>query len=134
MGTVRLDSETHAMVRFAAEVSGLSESDVLARAVRRYAEHRGADADPWTPVDVYAEYEGERVEGQYLPATRRLTVTTGPLAGAAFSSPSAAARAVAAAIKPSRADSPMNGWKLWRLTGSDERLDVLRQEPPTSSR
>ncbi|HVF05311.1 MAG TPA: hypothetical protein VNA20_10750 [Frankiaceae bacterium] len=134
VGTVHLDDETHAMVSFAAEVSGLSESEILASAVRRYAELRGHDADPWSPVDVYAQYDGQRVEGQYLPATRRLTVTTGPITGAAFSSPSAAARAVVNALKPDRADTPTNGWKFWRLVDTNERLDVLRQRAPKTSR
>lgn len=129
VAAIDLDEETFAMVRFAAEVSGLTPAEVVARAVRRYSEVRGEEsADPWHPVDVHAEYEGHRVEGKYLPATRRLTVVTPPLAGAAFRSPSAAARAVVTAFKPSRANSPTNGWKFWRISETNERLDALRGE------
>jgi hypothetical protein len=130
MGTVELDEETHSMVRFAARVFGVSEAEVIARFVAEYA---GRDAtanrpehDPWHPVAVYGDYDGRHVEGLYLPATKRLTVTGDPLPGARFKSPSGAARAVVTALKPERSAAQTNGWRFWRLADTDERLEVLR--------
>lgn len=130
MGTIELDERTHAVVRFAARVFDVSEAEVVARAVEAYArDHSGPDRpprDPWEPVSVYGIYEGRRFDGAYLPATRRLTVTSEPFSGARFKSPSGAARAVVATVNPEREGTPTNGWIFWRLVETDERLDVLR--------
>ena len=130
MGSIELDEQTHALVRFAARMFDVSEADVVARAVRELARETTEAArpprDPWTPVVVYGEYDGTRVEGQYLPATRRLTVSSAPVAGAKFKSPSGAARAVIAALNPSRSAAQTNGWRFWHLRETDERLEVLR--------
>jgi hypothetical protein len=130
VGLLELDDHTHGLVRFAARLFGVSEAEVVARAMRQFSE-QGADAvrparDPWTPVDVYGEYDGTRVEGQYLPATRRLTVTSAPIAGSSFKSPSGAARAVVAALNPARTATQTNGWRFWHLAETHERLEVLR--------
>lgn len=132
MGTVELDEETHAMVRFAARVFGVSEAEVIARFVLEYSERQSAPppprppSDPWEPVPVYGTYDGTRVEGLYLPATRRLTVSGDPLPGSRFKSPSGAARAVVVALNPGRSAAQTNGWRFWRLVSTDERLEVLR--------
>lgn len=129
MGVVELDESTHALVRFAARMFNVTESEIVARAVQAYSrEHPPVERparDPWEPVAVYATYDGNRVEGLYLPATRRLTVTSGPVAGSRYKSPSGAARAVVAAYRPAR-ESTTNGWRFWRLVDTDERLEVLR--------
>lgn len=130
MGSIELDEQTHSLVRFAARMFGVSEAEVISRAVRELARESTESArparDPWTPVDVYGDYDGKHVEGQYLPATRRLTVTSEPIPGAKFKSPSGAARAVIAALNPARSASQTNGWRFWHLADTDERLEVLR--------
>ena len=130
VGSIDLDEQTHALVRFAARMFDVSEADVVARAVRALTTESTESArpprDPWTPLDVYGEYGDTRVEGQYLPATRRLTVTSEPIAGAKFKSPSGAARAVVAALNPDRSAAQTNGWRFWHIADTDERLEVLR--------
>ncbi len=130
MATIELDDETYRMVRFAARLLGVSESEVVARAVRAFSgddDAGGVAADPWEPVPLYGEYEGQRVEAEYVRATRRLAVTSGPIAGQTFSTPSAAATAVIAALKPGRSAAQTNGWKFWRIAATHQRLDTLRQ-------
>ncbi len=135
MPTVELDDETHALVRFGAGLLGLSEAEFVARAVRAMSGSQSAPQparelplrhDPWQPIELYGDYEGHRVGAQYLAATGRLTITTEPLAGQAFPSPSAAARAVIAALNPARAATQANGWRFWRIAATRERLDSLR--------
>ena len=130
VGSINLDEPTHALVRFAARLFGVSEAEVVGRAVREYAREAEATPrpgrEPWTPVPVYGEYDGRRVEGKYLPATRRLTLTSEPLAGTAYKSPSGAARAVVAALNPARSAAQTNGWRFWHLAETGERLEVLR--------
>lgn len=131
MATIDLDDETHTLVRFAARLFGVTESEVVARAVRALSERVESTSsapgrDPWTPVDIYADYGGTRIDAQFVAATRRLTVTSGPVAGTTFTTPSAAARAVVGAVNPARAETPVNGWRFWRLAETHERLAVLR--------
>jgi hypothetical protein len=131
MGRIDLDDETYALVRFAAQAFEVSESEVVARAVRRLSSDPEPSAsDPWEPVDLYAEYEGHRVEATYLPATRRLTVTSPPVAGETFTTPSAAARAVVLGLNPDRSAAQTNGWRFWRVAATHQRLDVLRARAP----
>jgi hypothetical protein len=128
--TIELDERTTELVRFAARMFDVSESEVVARALREFTrlheQHAKPPQDPWAPVPVYAEYEGHRVEATYLPATRRLVVTGEPLAGQRFKSPSGAARAVVAALNPGRAAATTNGWRFWHVTETGERLQSLR--------
>lgn len=130
MGHIDLDERLHAHVRFAARLFGVSEAEIVARAVREYARAVPAPdrpgAEPWTPVPVFGEYDGRRVEGEFLPANRHLTVTSEPLAGREFTTPSGASRAVIAAINPQRTAAQSNGWRFWHLAATGERLEVLR--------
>lgn len=129
MPSIDLDDHTYEMVRFAARVSGLTESETIARAVRAFAGQHPeppVQRDPWDPVPLYGLYEGTRVEGVYVPATRRVTVTSEPLPGTSFKSPSGAARAVVAALNPSRAATQSNGWRFWHIAETHQRLEVLR--------
>jgi hypothetical protein len=127
LGSIEIDDRTHAMVRFAARVAGTTEAVVVARAVHAYCEVLPADDGDvaWTAVAVVARYRGRRVEGLFLPATRRLTVTTEPLAGKHFKSPSGAATAVVRALNPERGTADTNGWMFWRLDNGDQ-LESLR--------
>lgn len=128
MGRVDLDDETHALVRYGARLLNVTEAEFVARAVRALGDagERPPDRDPWEPVDVFAEYEDRRVDGQYVPATKRLTVTSEPLAGTTFRSPSAAARGVVGALNPARVATQTNGWRFWRVAATGQRLSVLR--------
>ena len=128
MPRLEVDDETYALVRYAARLLRIPESEFIARAVHALGEGTpgGADRDPWEPVDVFAEYEGRRVTGNYIAATNRMTVTSEPLAGTTYRSPSAAARAVVAALNPARVATQTNGWRFWKVTATGQRLAVLR--------
>src|SRR5687767_3429214 len=108
-------------------MSDRSESEVVAHFARLFVtdEKRVPPAvkEPWTPIEVYGEYNGERVEGKYLPATKRLTVTTGTLAGQSFKSPSGAARAVVAVLNPERTATQTNGWRFWHDAETLQRIE-----------
>ncbi|MFJ3990239.1 hypothetical protein ACIPWY_16535 [Streptomyces sp. NPDC090032] len=58
------------------------------------------DAEKERMVGVYVDYEGHRTRGSYDRDTKRIDITSGPLAGQSFKSPTGAARAVVAHYKP----------------------------------
>jgi hypothetical protein len=124
---VAIDDETYQYVAFAARATGMTEAEVLARAVAALREAPLADArsDTWAERPIYGEYRGQRVTALFLPATRRVTVTSEPLAGSDFRSPSAAASAVVAALNDGREMHRVNGMRFWRDVASGVRLEAL---------
>lgn len=84
------------------------------------------DAEKERKVGVYVDYEGHRTRGSYDRDTKRIDITSGPLAGQSFKTPTGAARAVVAYYKldvnPNR-----NGWSFWLLDdGSGGLLQSIR--------
>lgn len=74
---------------------------------------------------MYGTYRGRRTEARFLPATRRVAIVSGPLAGTEYDTPSAAAGAVVAHANPRRA-TRVNGWAFWRVAATRARLDTVR--------
>jgi len=78
-------------------------------------------------VAVFADCEGHRTHGRFHPGTTRIDITSGPLGGQSFKTPSAAARAVVAHFKPGGKPN-RNGWLFWRLDdGSRAPLNSIRR-------
>lgn len=125
--TIAVPQETYDRLRSAGELLEISDEEVVDRAVTMLLDWgRRPPIDPWQPVSVFFEYGGTRVEGLFLPARRRLKIESPPLAGQIFATPSAAARAVVKKLNPERAQAQGNGWRVWRLTETAERIEVLR--------
>jgi hypothetical protein len=135
---VDVDEETYEVIRLAALVAGVPEAEVVARAVRALPRSApgavpAVPPDPWSDVAIYSVYRGRRVDARFLPATRRVTVTSGPLAGNHYPTPSAAAGAVVALMNPGR-ETRANGWRFWRVVATNAHLDTVRSSPPPPSR
>ena len=76
-------------------------------------------------VAVHAIYQGQRVEGSYDPMSNSLTVTSGTLAGQPFNTPSGAANAVVASIKPGVTPN-RSGFDFWFVTSTGRTLRSVR--------
>jgi hypothetical protein len=131
---IDIDARTLAHVRFAARVAGVSESAIVAQAVEAFVDAGVGQRDPWEPVPIFGEYGDEQVEALYVPVTRRVTITSGPLTGDRYGSPSGAARAVVLSVNPKRLATQTNGWRFWRLISNGDRLEVLRDPPKKKPR
>ena len=130
MPEITVDAPTYEALRLAANVAGVPIGEIVRRGLAALAAaNPPAEPDPWDEVPVVAEYLGRRFEGRFVPATSRLVITTGELAGRAFHSPSAAAGAVVAAVNPAR-DARTNGWRFWHVAETGDHLDVLRAARP----
>ncbi|WP_055483191.1 hypothetical protein [Sphaerimonospora mesophila] len=130
--TVEVDEQTYRSLEFAARMSGCTAGEVVARLVaaasmpppaKEESEQREAASD----VAVYADYEGHRTQGKYDQRTTRIDITSGPLAGRSFKTPTGAARAVVAHYKPGVSPN-RNGWSFWMLDdGSGRFLQSIRE-------
>lgn len=130
--TVDVDAQTYQSLEFAAHISGCTAGEVVARLVaqasippatrREETEH----TEKGLQVAVYADYEGHRTHGKYDPKTTRIDITSGPLAGRSFKTPTGAARAVVAYYKPDVSPN-RNGWSFWTIDdGSGKFLQNIR--------
>ncbi|MCZ2817922.1 hypothetical protein [Modestobacter sp. VKM Ac-2984] len=83
---------------------------------------------PSDPIKVFAEYKGHHVDGTFDLGSLTLRVTTGPLSGRTFESPTAAAVAVVKNFTPERVNPETNGRKFWRLCdGTGDLRSILGQ-------
>ncbi|MEU6604951.1 hypothetical protein ABZ922_07770 [Streptomyces shenzhenensis] len=131
--TIDVDEQTYRSIEFAARMGNTTAGEVVARLVRTAsvppsgstATSQG-DAESDCKVGVYVDYEGHRTRGSYDRDTKRIDITSGPLAGQSFKTPTGAARAVVAHYKPD-VNPNRNGWSFWVLDdGSGEFLQAIR--------
>ncbi|MEU3409907.1 MULTISPECIES: hypothetical protein [unclassified Streptomyces] len=130
--TIEVDELTYRSIEFAARMGNTTAGEVVARLVRSASVPSSAPAasqkgaEPRRTVDVYADYEGHRTHGSYDRDTKRIDITSGPLTGRSFKTPTGAARAVVAHYKPD-VNPNRNGWSFWTLDdGSGELLQTIR--------
>lgn len=130
MATIEVDENTMRSLEFAAGVAGTSPGRIVAQLVEAastgLSERDRLVPNVSTSVAVYVDYRGHRTRGQYDRVTSRVDITSGPLAGKSFKSPTGAARAVVAhynaEVSPNR-----NGWYFWVLDdGSGNPLQSIR--------
>ncbi|MFE9991221.1 hypothetical protein ACFYRK_30745 [Streptomyces sp. NPDC005381] len=128
--TIEVDEQTYRSIEFAARMGSTTAGEVVARLVRTASVPSSAstvtskeDMETGGKVGVYADYEGHRTRGSYDQDTKRIDITSGPLAGQSFKTPTGAARAVVTHYKPD-VNPNRNGWSFWML---DDRSGGLLQ-------
>ncbi|WP_045875876.1 hypothetical protein [Pseudofrankia sp. DC12] len=133
--SVEVDDQTYRSLALAARIGGCTTGEVVARLVAETSmptlpastEAEGKQHSKTADVvAVYADYEGHRTQGRYDLKTSRIDITSGPMRGQSFKSPTGAARAVVAHYKPS-VSPHRNGWSFWVLDdGSGRFLQSIR--------
>jgi hypothetical protein len=129
--SIEVDEQTYRSLEFAARISNITSGEVVARLVKAASIPQTAAATPTTPgtrgkVAVYGDYEGHRTHGSYDRDTSRIDISSGPLAGQSFKTPTGAARAVVSHYKPDVSPN-RNGWSFWVLDdGSGRFLQSIR--------
>lgn len=130
--TVEVDEQTYRFLKFAARLGDCTVGEVVARLVAAASLPAVTEKEEFehpetaSGVAVYADYEGHRTRGSYDSSTTRIDITSGPLAGKSFKTPTGAARAVVAHYKPGVSPN-RNGWSFWVLDdGSDRFLQSIR--------
>ena len=130
--TIEVTRDTYEKLMLAARMTNSSPGEIVARMIASATAPITDDAPPkdgngvdTDTVDVYATYEGHRTTGEFNPQTRRLEITSGPLSGESYKTPSAAARRVIESHNP-EVNSNRNGWSFWLLDEGDAPLQTIR--------
>lgn len=76
---------------------------------------------------VHRVYAGRRIEGRYHRATSSVTITSDPLTGRTYRSPSGARAAVVSALNPGVSPNG-SGWDFWIITATGKTLRSIRYD------
>ncbi|MFI9106648.1 hypothetical protein ACIGXA_39745 [Streptomyces fildesensis] len=76
-------------------------------------------------IAVFGAYRGTRTSAVLDRTNRGMLITSGPLSGQRFGSPSGAARAVVEILNPNRQHSEQNGLTFWRVEDGRKIKDLL---------
>ena len=127
METVQVDSTTFRDLSLIARAAGLTHGQAVAFLIEEFHRTSGSTgpAHAASGVLVHATYQGQRVEGVFDPDTGGLTVTSAPLQGKWFRSPSGAAKAVVANLKPGVTPN-RSGYDFWFVTSTGKTLNSIR--------
>ncbi len=128
METIEIDDSTFRDLSLIAKTAGLTHGRAVAFLIQQFHQtsHRPGDARATSDgVPVYATYQGRRVEGLFDVTTSGLTVTSEPLPGTWFRSPSGAAKAVVAALKPGVTPN-RSGYDFWFVASTGKTLSSIR--------
>ncbi|WP_329103976.1 hypothetical protein OG792_28350 [Micromonospora sp. NBC_01699] len=128
MEVIEIDSRTFRELTLIAKAAGLTHGQAVAFLIEEF--HRAsspAQVSQGVPdgIPVHATYQGQRVEGVFDTATGGLTVTSAPLPGKWFRSPSGAAKAVVAALKPDVTPN-RSGYDFWFVNSTGKTLASIR--------
>ena len=128
MESIDIDTGTLRDLTLIANAAGVTHGEAVALLIDRFWRSTNpapAAVSSGTGVTVHATYQGRRIEGEFDPATASLTVTSAPLPGKWFRSPSGAAKAVVAAIKPGVTPN-RSGYDFWFVTSTGRTLGSIR--------
>ena len=136
MPSLNVDEETAEAIRGLAKEHAMTVGAVVDFLVQNYqedinrkaptkAEPTVTRAPSGSSVEVFMTYENDRVDAQFAPTTASLTISSGPLAGQVFRSPSGAAKAVIQHANPT-SDGSRNGWITWFVASTGEPLQSIR--------
>jgi len=130
MPNIEVDADTARALTFAARMAGMTPGQLVTRLVARASLLSAEPGEvPESASDrrvaIYADYEDVRTDALFDVATGRVDVTSGPLAGRGFKTPTGAARAVVAHYKPG-VSPHRNGWSFWFLSEDGRALQTIR--------
>ncbi len=124
MPRIHVDEATYRELELIALAWNTTVGDALARLIADLSKP-GTGHEAGARVAVHGYHARTRVEATFDPASHAVTITSGPLAGRRFTTPSGARSAVVRLLNP--AGSPVgNGWNFWIITATGARLRTLR--------
>ncbi len=126
MPVIEVDHRTATAVNLAADIAKVSAGEIVRRLVERFGDTAAVPIDSEVPVGIHVDYDGRRTQAEFDPATERVDIVDGPLAGNSSKSPSGAAIAVVRHYKP-KVNPNRNGWEFWIVTDTGLPLRSIRR-------
>jgi hypothetical protein len=120
--------DVYSKVRLLGQAWGVDDNEVIRRLLERFQRPAVEDSPTGRPeaeVPVHVIFEKVRTEAIYDRSAKSVTISSGPLAGQAFSTPSGAAAAVIKHYRPDVSPS-RNGWSFWTITADGKLLQNIR--------
>jgi hypothetical protein len=127
MPQVNVSQPVHSQLTLLARAWKISEGDAVRRLLEEFQrdDEPSAHAPSTGVVEIHADYQGTRTHGEFDATTHRVTITSGPLSGKSWKSPSGAAVALVRQANPTiRAER--NGWAFWVVSSNGEAIQTLR--------
>ena len=126
MPHIEVDDETDGYLEFASSLTGLTKGQLIAQLVAK-SRAGGAPETQGKPqaVNIHGDYLGHRTEAHFIPGPGRIDITSGPLAGRSFRTPSEAAREVVKSYNPD-VSPHRNGWSFWVVSSTNAPLQTIR--------
>lgn len=130
MRDLELADRDHERVMLLARAWRISPGEVVRRLLDDFVKVDGErpaaqQTEPLDGIRIYADYEGQHVEATFSPATKRVVITSGALAGYSYKSPSGAAIGVVQALNPN-VHPNRNGWSFWFIEETGATLQTVR--------
>ncbi|GIE33910.1 hypothetical protein Ait01nite_069550 [Actinoplanes italicus] len=125
---IEIDNGTYRDLTLIASAVGMTPGEAVTLLVERFRSSAVAPkpvlAQP-EAVPIHAVYQGQRVTAEFDPETSSLTITSGPLSGKWFRSPSGAAKAVVEVLNPGVSPN-RSGFDFWFVTETGKTLQSIR--------
>ncbi|GGJ75139.1 hypothetical protein GCM10010123_01370 [Pilimelia anulata] len=129
MDQIEVNDKVMRELTLIARAAGISHAEAIALLIEEFHRTSKPDAERQrteSGIPVHAVYQGQRVDGVFNATTGGLTVTSPPLAGSWFRSPSGAAKAVVAALKPGVTPN-RSGYDFWFVDSTGKTLASVRK-------
>lgn len=133
MPQIEVDNRTYRELELLAVAWHTTIAEAVARLVTMMTTRATVRAHPTTdPVEVYAFYNGTRIDATFDPESYAVTVCNGPLCGQTYASPRVAEEAVCHVLDPDN-EAVVDGWISWLVTASGLPLDLLHRDRTDST-
>ena len=128
---IRIGDAAYEKVLLLASAWSVPVGEVVTRLLDEFARRTGGQAVSQSPpqhrgVAIHAIYERVRTDGLYEPGTGNVLITSGPLNGTSFKTPSGAATAIVHSINPTVRPN-RNGWGFFVVSETGGLLQTLRR-------
>jgi len=128
MQTIQVSPEAKRTIELAAKLANTTTVVVVDNLLYQAMPQQPAETPESEPDIVYGDYKGHRTTGKLTRETGRVEITSGPLAGQTFGSPSGAARAIIA-LHSGNPKATRDGWnQFWRLTSNSQPIQTVRTQ------
>jgi hypothetical protein len=126
---IGISESSYIAIDLAAKLAGTTHAQVVTDLLARVASPSipaSANDPDGDQVAIARDYKGHRTKGILFPSTGRVTISSGPLSGRSFATPSGAGKAVIIHHSGNQ-KATCDGWRFWLLDdGTQRQINEIR--------